>query len=191
MWFFDKGRKENQIYTQIRESIRTRAVNQAKERNIEIPIEPFKIVEMTDISIKREYRDYWDIANFLLAEYPTELGFYIANAFTNLASQLGYDPYGKIMLATQYVDRLAGSPIITRFSFTKDHPKFYEFMTEKNCPERTDKALDFLVTGLFQFQDADYARKKFPTLFVVPEMKEGIKEKLYSLDQTTAKYIIG
>ncbi|MBW2993734.1 hypothetical protein KY317_04130 [Candidatus Woesearchaeota archaeon] len=190
MGLFNKGKKENQRYAQIREQIRTKAIEQAQERGINIPSEPIKIAEATDISGKREYYDYLDIANFLLAEYPTELGFYVANAFTNLASRLGYDPFGKIMLAVQYTDKLAGSPIITRVSFIQEHPEFYKFMTEKDCPERTDKALDFLAAAVFQFKDAGAARKVFPTLFPVPELEEGVKEKLYSIDQMVAKYII-
>jgi hypothetical protein len=75
-------------------------------------------------------------------------------------------------------------------SFIKKHLRFYQFVTEVDCPERTEKAVDLLTSAMFNFADADDAKLKFPKIFVVPEMKEAVKKKLYSLDSSVANYIL-
>jgi len=186
--------KKNDVgsrYDEIREQIRVAAVSQAKARQVDIPQEAFKIAETCGgLMAKREWIDYRDIANFLLAEYETELGFYVANAFSNFTEQLGHDPFGKIMLATQYVDRTAGSPMSIRFSFAKQHQLFYEFLTERECPERTRLAVEFLGTAVFQFPNVSHAKKVFPTLFVVPEMGGAVRERLYLIDRAVAECLL-
>jgi len=166
-------------------------MEQARERRIDVPTEPFRIVEMIPLPGHIDGEHYWGIADFLLAEYTTELGFLIANAFHNLVPQVGYEPFGKIMIGTQFVDRKAGSPTMTRLSFMEEHPTFYQYISERDCPERTKNALAFLVAGVFQFPDANYSRQIFPKMFVVPEMESGVIQELYSIDKALARYIVG
>jgi len=191
MRLFGKRNDVGRRYEEIREQVRVAAVSQAKARQIDISQQAFIIAETCGgLMSKREWIDYRDIANFLLAEYETELGFYVANAFTNFAGQLGYDPFGKIMLATQYVDRTAGSSLMIRFSFAKHHQLFYEFLTERECPERTRRAIAFLAIAIFQFPNVDHARKVFPTLFVVPEMGSAVRERIHLIDRDVAEYVL-
>lgn len=191
MSFFTRGRDLGHRYDEIREQVRATAVSQARAAQVSIPQEAFKISETCGgLTAKREWSDYTDIANYLLAEYETELGFYVANAFTNFAAQLGYDPFGKIMLATQYVDRRAGSPVMVRFSFAKEHGLFYEFLTERECPERTRRAVDFLGVAVFQFPTLDHAKRVLPTLFVVPEMGAAVRRRLLVIDRAVAESLV-
>ena len=192
MRLFKKGNPENKRYLEIKKEIQDKAFEQTKHRikRIDVPTEAREIGNMLGITKKSEYPQYWDIANYLLAEYPAELGVYIASAMKMWATAIGHEPYGKIMLAVQYVDRMAGSSFMTAFSFMKEHPLFIEYMTEKNLPERTQKAIDFLTTGVFQFEDIVNTRMIFPTLIKVPEMEEGVEQKLRSIDDVVARYIL-
>jgi len=50
--------------------------------------------------------------------------------------------------------------------------------------------LDFLTAALFQFPSADHAKRIFPTLLVVPEVVGGVRERMYSIDDAVAKYVV-
>jgi len=179
----------NKRYKQIQDKNVAKGFEQARERNIDVNTEPFHIEKMVPLPGAVNGEHYWIVADFILAEYPIELGFQVASAFHHMASQRGFDPFGKIMVGMQYTDRKAGSPIMTRFSFAKEHPDFFQYITEKDYAERTEKALTFLATAVFQFSGADYAKKIFPTLLIVPEMKKGVKERIYSIDEVVAEYV--
>ena len=177
-------------YAQIRDANIKKGFQQAKEKGIDIPTEPFEIVKRVPLPGQVDGEHYWSVADYILAEYSTELALQVATAFCNMAPQLGFDPFCKIMVGVQYVDKKVGIPNISKMSFGKQHPEFYTFITEKDCPERTKKALDFLTTAIFQFSSATQAREIFPKLLVVPEMETEVKQKLYSIDKAIAKYII-
>jgi hypothetical protein len=187
---FGNSEEVNRRYAQIRDSNIRKGFQQAKEKNVDVPTEPFRIAKMVPLPGAVDGKHYWGIADFIIAEYPTELALQVATAFCNMAPKLGFDPFGKIMVGAQYVDINAGSLSIARFSFIKEHLDFYEYTTERECPERTEKALDFLTAAVFQFDSADYAKRIFPNLLVVSEMERGVKEKMYSIDEAVAKYII-
>ncbi len=186
---FGGSEEVDRRYEQIRDQNIALGFKQARERRIDVSTEPFKIAEMLPLPGAVDGEHYWGVADFILAEYPIELGLQVASAFCNMVPQLGFDPYGKIMVGMQYIDRKAGSSSMTRFSFAKEHTDFYQYATEQDCPERTEKALDFLTTSLFQFPSVDHAKRIFPTLLVVPEMEKGVKERMYSIDETVARYI--
>lgn len=191
---FKKGNQENKRYLKIKKKIQDKAFEQTKgirKKRIDVSKEAFNIGYQLMISKKPDHLQYRDIANYLLAEYPAELGVYIAIAIKETwENTTGHDPYQNIMLAVQYVDRMAGSSFMTDPSFTQEHPLFMQYITETHLPERTKKAIDFLTTGIFQFQDINITREKFPTLITVPEMKRGVKEKLSSIDDVVARYIL-
>lgn len=186
---FGNSKEINHRYVKIRDENIAEGFQQAKEKGIDITTEPFKIAETVNLPGQVDGEHYWGVADYILAEYPTKLALQVASAFYNMAPQLGFDPFGKIMVGAQYVDWKAGTPIIYKMSFAKQHPEFTKFVTEIDCPERTEKALDFLTAAIFQFSNAIQARKIFPTLLVVPEMETGVKQKLYSIDQAVVKYI--
>jgi len=185
------NREVNQRYAEIRDANIRKGFEQAKDLEIEIPTEPFRIAEIVPLPGPVDGEHYWGVADFILSEYPTELGLQVAVAFCNMVPQLGFDPYGKIMIGSQYVDRKADSQSMTRASFASSHPRFYQFVTESDCPERTERTLDFLTTALFQFPSADHAKRIYPTLLVVPEIKAGVRENMDSIDSAVAKYISG
>ncbi len=63
-------------------------------------------------------------------------------------------------------------------------------MVLHDCPERSEKAIDFLANGIFQFPDIKHAKKIYPTLLVVPEVKGRVEKRLTSIDKAVAWYII-
>ena len=180
----------NQRYARIRDENIRKGFQQAQSKGIDVPTEPFRIAEMIPLPGQVDGEHYWSVADFILAEYTTALGLQVASAFGNMAHQLGFDPFGKIMVGMQYVDRKAGSPTMTRLSFIREHPALHLYITEHDCPERTEKALDFLTAALFQFPSADHAKRIFPTLLVVPEVVGGVRERMYSIDDAVAKYVV-
>jgi hypothetical protein len=191
MRLFGRNNDLSRRYDEIKKQVGLTAVSQARARGVDIPQEAFKIAEFCGgLMAKREWSDYMDVANFILAEYESELGLYVASAFGNFAGQLGYDPFGKIMLATQYVDRTAGLPVMTKFSFAKQHERFYEFLTECECPERTRCAIEFLGLAVFQLPNVDQAKMVFQKGFVVPEMGDAVRKRLYLIDRGVTEYLL-
>ena len=219
MWS-SRAKKMNERYIQIREQHTDKARQQAAERRIRVAYEPFWIVEMVPLPGNTDGEHYWCVADFLLAEYPTELSLLVANAFHNMVPKLGYDPYGKIMIGVQFVDAKAGSEIQARVSLPSQHAefsqwvikkkviesseyldavrthfggydKFRKYVMAKKCPERTHKALDLLAAGYFQFKDADAAKRISSTLVVVPEMKKLARDRVLSIDRAVGEYIMG
>lgn len=180
-----KGNRIEEKYRKLRFDIGEKAARQSHDMKIIIREEPYKISEMLGMRYKSgsDIMEYCDVSSYILAEYPSELGIFLARGFEKK------DIYGKIMVATQYVDDFPGSFSIGRLSFIKDHPKFYEFVTEKFCPERTYKAETLLAEGALFFPNAEIAKKSFQGLFEVPKMREGAKKKLKEMDPEIARYI--
>ena len=190
--FMNYGRSlEERRFEETRKRIQGDAQRQSLDNSVDVMLEPAKIAEMIPLPGNTDGEHYWQIANFLLAQYPTELGVSIASSFGYYKPQTGFDPFGKIMVGVQFVDRKAGSPTMARMSFINEYPEFYEYCTTKNLPERTEKAVDFISTALFQLPNASIVKRTFPTMIVVPEMEDLVKKKLHSIDQVVARYIIG
>lgn len=183
---FSRGKEEaNQRYVQIRNKIFEKARNQSHQHKIEITSESAKIGEMCGILRKREFQEYKDIATWLLASYESELAFYIIREFDQFAGSLGYVPIGKIMLAIEHIDHIA-SGIMVRTSLLNENPTLFEYMNKS--PMRTAKAIETLTTAVCSLTDIGDGRETYGVL-TVPEMKQGVKDKLYSLDEVVAKYI--
>jgi hypothetical protein len=196
MGFFDnilgKDSKIEEKYSKLSRSIEESASKQSHQYKVNITDEPYKIGQMFGIEKKHAEQhtsQYCDMANYILAQYPTELGFFVANCFYVYVPKLGYDPFGKIMVATQMVDEFAGQPMIARFSFIKENPIFYQFMVERNCPERTQKAEEFLKTGILRMGSAKKAKQAFPKAMINSKMKSGVKKKISDMDAELARYI--
>ena len=95
------------------------------------------------------------------------------------------------MVAVQHADRLSGRPMLTRLSFIRENSAGYVYMIERELPDRTIRAHEFLAAGLFQFQNLETAKRIWPTLLVVPEMKAGVVEKLKARDVEIGRAIVG
>ncbi|MBN2566702.1 hypothetical protein JXB02_01295 [Candidatus Woesearchaeota archaeon] len=178
-------------YSTLRRESQKNASSQAMERGVHISDEPYAIVKKMDIPGNVAGEEFWGIASYILAEYPTDLGFQVASAFHRLSPGLGYDPFGKIMVGMQFVDRKAGSSCLVRVSFAKDHPALFSYLTERDCPERTEKSIDFLANATFQFPSVEHARQIFPKMFVVPEVKASVTDRLIEIDPVVGKYLVG
>ncbi len=176
-------------YDKFRQLNLRNAYLQKEERNIVLYDEPIKISQISPLPGKVDGEHYYAVADFILAEYKTELGALVANAFGLHKDSIGFDPYGKIMVGMQFVDRKAGNPVMARLSFAKEHELLYAYLTEKQFSERTKKAISFLASSMFHFPSAEHTKRMFPTMLVIPEMKEGVIEKLYSMDSDLARYI--
>lgn len=182
---FGKTGKMEEKYRKLRFDIGEKAARQSHEMKVIVQEEPYNIAEMLGIRYKSgsDIMEYCDVSNFILSEYPSELGIFVAKGFEKTGL------FGKVMVATQYVDEFPGRFSAGRLSFIKEHPKFHEFMTEKHCPERTNKAETLLAEGMLFVENAELARKSFSARFEVPKMKDGARKKLYAMDPELAGYI--
>jgi hypothetical protein len=181
----------DQRYCEIRDRNIRLGVQEAREAGIDIKTEPFKIAQQVQFPGNVDGENYWHVADYIIAEYSTRVGLQVAASFNVMVPQLGFDPYGKVMVGMQYVDRKAGTPTMFKYSFMREHPDFAAYVTEKHCPERTDKSAAFIGAAFFQFPSARHARQLFPSSIVVPEIKDRVVQKLASLDPEVGAYVAG
>lgn len=189
---FSRERKvANESYLKVRSDIFKKAREQSFKRNIEHISECSKILTLTgSIEYRAENPVYWDVANLLLAEYPTELGVMISNAFSTFSSKLGHDPHDKIVFAMQNLDEWAGTTFAVKKSFFKKHPKLFEYMLSKECPERYERSVEFLTESLFVLDKVSSLKKVFPRVLVVEKVKSSVGERLRSVDDVVADYVL-
>ena len=204
----------------IRERYLSLAREQAAERSIDPKFEPFEIVKKVPLPGNTDGEHYWFVADYLLATYPVELALLVAASFNAMQPRVGFDPYGKIMIGAQFVDRKAAADIQVRVALPDDNPKFStwlinektiparkylselechygphlefsKFVLSSSCIERTGKALDFITAGTFLLDSVDTAKEVWPTLIVVPEVASAVAGKLQSLAGSVGRYITG
>jgi hypothetical protein len=190
MRLFGRGSTEKARYAELGVAHVATARAQAGARGIDVQSEPLNIMRAFPLPGKVDGEHYWAHADYLLAEYPTELGVLVASTFHGLVPQIGFDAFGKIMVGMQFVDKKAGTPVMTRLSFMQTHGTFYEYMTERDCPERSTKAVASLAEAILWFPDIDHAKRIYPTLFVIPEMQPKVAQRLREIDSSIARYII-
>ena len=179
----------NAMYSLIGAEDKEKGFEQARVRGIDVNNEPFNIAQMVPLPGQVDGEHYWGVADFILAEYPIELGLLVANSFHNMTTHLRFDPFGKIMVGMQFVDIKSGSPHLMKISFMKKHPVFYQYLSEKSCPERTESSYNFLAHAMFLFPDINHAQNIFPKSIILPDVKKGVTEKIYSIDEAIARYI--
>jgi hypothetical protein len=190
--FKKKTQQANEGFLRLQQVAMLRAQEEGKRLH-KNPLETaIEIAEACDFEHRQHWREFIDVADLLLAEYPTYFSVSVAHQYTNplISNPLGYIPFGKIMIATQYVDRMAGQPVLARYSFMKEHQKLLAYLTQSNLPERTKKAVSFLSTATFYFPNLDAACSRFNAVFVVSEMAEGVKDYISNLDATVGNYLI-
>jgi hypothetical protein len=186
MGFFSSDKKEaNKRYIVMRDKNIAKAQQQSFAHKINPTAEAAKIGTMCQIQDKRQFPEYKDIATWILSSYEPELAFVMIGQFAQFAPRLGYVPIGKIMLAIEHIDSIQGG-ILGRKSLFDEYPSLPDYVSRSEM--RTDKAITVLTTGICTLVDIDDAKSAYKVL-QVPEMVQGIKDRLFSIDELVGKYI--
>lgn len=133
----------NSAYDSLKKKFISEAVQEAESGGIRPQNEIEKIISIFPSPGNVDGENYWMIADFILAEYSAPLGFLVTMGFAQLAPSLGFNPFGKIMIGAQFVDRYAGSSMLLRADFAKRFPKTFSFVTEKDFPPGPKRPLIF------------------------------------------------
>lgn len=147
------GKKETPLDKKIKElnkSLIKKGSDQSWQQKINITEEARKIgtscgILKEGIFAKRHHPGYFvDIALRLLC-YPPELAFAITTQFTNFAQDLGYNPFGTIMIALGQIDSLYRG-LFVRTSLLNEYPELFEILSNK--PLRIQKAGQLLAVAI-------------------------------------------
>lgn len=189
-----KRKETNEIYLQIRRGILQKAIEQVTDRGTNFFNDEVRAINKAyTLFERRESPDYQATSQFILANYPAELGFYATKHFANLFDQrLSQNHFENIIKAMQLICSPSYiQPQIDLAGILEEYPLFYAYLNKYSCQERAENVLDFLTIFVFNPEDVYQARKEFGRLFNSDGIKEPVKERLFDLDESVGKYITG
>jgi hypothetical protein len=189
--------KDSVIYERferLRLAIRDQAINQSKERDLDVRVEAKKIgvrcgiLEQGYLQKKHDPHYFVDIAMELLC-YPPELGFIIAMEFTSFAHNLGWNPFGTVMVALSHINEFALHNVFhVRVSYLKERPDLFELANDRML--RAQRAGQLLAVAIIMsttsIKDAKhiYSVNKYEAL-----VKKSLDEELANRDREIGQKI--
>ena len=134
---FGKKKLERE-YLAIVDQVLKKAQRQARSRRIDLRYEPTRVLQSIPFPGNTDGEDYWFVADYILAEYELELGLEVLARFNEHAGQLGFGPYGKVLVGVQYADRRANSEIAARIVSSEKHPEYCDQLIARKTMETTE-----------------------------------------------------
>ena len=189
--FFKRSSKRaalDERVKQIANAIIKEASTQSFKLKVNITEEAQKIGTSCGILKKQHHpANFVDIGLQLLT-YPRELAFTIAVQFSNYESQLGFNPFGTIMLALSQIDSFYQGMLV-RTQLLKKNPELFELINSK--PARIQKAGEFVATAMLASSETvKGARAIYHNNVIDPSVKEVTDRELAEYDAEIAREII-
>jgi len=186
-------RKQTEASNQRFLEIRQRLVKTASDQSFQLKIikeqEAASVAQLCGFTDKpHDSAAFVDVALMLLC-LPSELALVVALEFSNFAHQVGFQPFGTIMVAVGHIDSLYRGMYV-RKSLLDQKPELYELLNSKEL--RIERAAKLLATGLFvSSQSVTDARQMYRTMSADPVVKERLAEEIRTKDQDLARVIVG
>lgn len=173
-----------------------RFIREAKCQSWKYEINPVKEAQKIGVSCgifkkgifeKKQHPVYFiDIALCLLC-YPPELALLIAAQFAEFEDNLGYSPFGSIMMALGQIDSLFNSLIFKRSLFN-EKPVLFEVIENKSL--RIQKAGQLLAVAILSSPNIEEARELYHINKFNPSVKTVLDKELEKYNKEIAQKII-
>ena len=174
-------------FERLASSIEQRARQQASERGLDFVTEAQKVGSMCGIQKKRQHPgNFIDIALVLLS-YPVELACLIAHGFKRYEQELGYNPYGKIMVALSCIESFYQGMIFKTSTFDES-PDLFELVSSKE--ERIRRSGRLLAVNILFVDELADARLRYRTACFDESVRVEVDMALAAFDSEISKAII-
>ncbi len=173
---------------EISESLLAKARDQSWQYKMNVTEEAKKIGLSCGIVGKQHHPAHFiDIALCLLS-YPPELAFSIAVQLSNFSDQLGYNPFGTVMVALGQIDSLYRG-IFVRTKVFDENPELFEVISSKT--ERIQRAGKLLAVAILASQeDIAGARHLYYSNVFDLSVKEVLDRELERHSEDVAREIL-
>ena len=173
----------------LRKDYHKKASNQSNILKINPTEAANKIWNLSDIRSKQHNPAYFIDIAFLLLCYPPELAYVVALQFSDYEEQIGFQPFGTIMVAIARVDSLYRGGMITRFSMMKDYSNLEGILSSKDI--RIKKAGQMLTSAIIMSSESVVkAQQLYKNTGPDSTVKQIIYQELKKIDPRLASAII-
>lgn len=195
MGFFKQliGAGENRDLQRRLSNLQNQARAFAKQDGIAMQVhlksESQKIGSLCQIEKKSDYKDFADVAVWMLAVFPKELTCALLTQFGQFETKTGEPTFGKIIRAMAHINEINAERLPGTTHLLSD-PDTKPFLSMSD--QRTDKAAETLAVALIFFAaDINELKTLWRTGIDNPDMQKLVFEKLWMMDSKLAECLSG